>query len=87
VAQSSSGSGFIPVFHLENEYLFLQAAWEITGAGAAVDRDVLIRYGSMNATDGSGLVTAAFLDGAAPGGAVFGGSLMQYYELQLVQDA
>jgi hypothetical protein len=86
VAQSSSGSGFIPIFALQNEYLFLQAAWETTGAGGAADRDVLIRYGSLSAIDGSGLVTAPFLDGAAVG-AAFGGSLMQYYELQLVQDA
>lgn len=75
VAQSSSGSGYIGPFFLNNEYLFLQAAWEITGAGAAADRDVLIRYGSMNATDGSGLVTAAFNSGAVTstggGGAYF----------------
>ena len=72
VAQSSSGSGYIGPFTLNNEYLFMQAAWEITGAGAAVDRDVLIRYGSMGATDGSGLVTAAFATGtpaASLGGA------------------
>lgn len=87
VAQSSAGSGFIGPLWLNNEYLFLQAAWETTGAGAAVDRDVLIRYGSMNATDGSGLVTAAFLDGTAAGGAVFGGALMEYYLMQVQEVA
>lgn len=86
VAQSSAGSGYIGPFWLNNEYLFMQAAWEITGAGAAVDRDVLIRYGSMGATDGSGLVTAAFLDGTAGTGTIFGGSLMAYY-LDIVQEA
>lgn len=46
--------------------------------------DVLVRYGSMDASQGSGLVTAAFLS-TAPTGAVFGGSLLEYYRL-IVQE-
>ncbi len=60
VAQSSSASARIAAFFISNEYIFYQVAWEITGVGGAADRDVLVRYGSMGATDGSGLVTAAF---------------------------
>lgn len=71
VAQSSAGSWRIPAFPVSNEYLFMQAAWEITGAGGAADRDVLVRYGSMGATDGSGLVTAPFAASGAV--AVLGG--------------
>lgn len=84
VAQSSAASVFIPIFTLANEYLFFQAAWEITGAGAAADRDVLVRYGSMGATDGSGLVTAPFLSNA--GAAAVGGGLMPFYYRALVMD-
>jgi len=86
VAQSSSASVFVPTFALANEYLFLQAAWEITGAGGAVDRDVLVRYGSMSAIDGSGLVTAPFANALTSGGAVGGGMLEMYYRNMLVDD-
>jgi hypothetical protein len=82
VAQSSAASAFIPFFDIANEYLFMQVAWEITGAGAAIDRDVLVRYGSMGATDGSGLVTSAFSNLAGGGGGgttAKAGMLMQYY--------
>lgn len=84
VAQSSAQSVFVPVFRLVNEYLFFQAAWEITGAGAAADRDVLVRYGSVGQTDGSGLVTAPFLSDAVA--AVVGGGLMPFYYRALVMD-
>ena len=85
VAQSSSASIFVPTLTLVNEYLFLQAAWEISGVGAAVDRDVLVRYGSMSATDGSGLVTAPFANALA-GGAVGAGLLPFYYRTMLADD-
>lgn len=77
VAQSSAASQRIVAFPVANEYLFLQAAWETTGAGGAVDRDVLIRLGSMGATDGSGLVTAAFATSGAPAGVLGGGAYFQ----------
>jgi len=35
-------------FGLQAEYLFLQLAWVISGAGGAADRDVLIRVGSAS---------------------------------------
>ena len=84
VAQSSSGSIFVPTLTLANEYLFLQAAWEISGAGGAVDRDVLVRYGSMGQTDGSGLVTAPFL--AQGGAAAPAGGLLEFYYRAVVLD-
>lgn len=84
VAQSSAASMFIPVFKLTSEYLFYQVAWEITGAGAAADRDILVRYGSAGATDGSGLITAPFLSDAVA--ATVGGGLMPFYYRALVMD-
>jgi hypothetical protein len=85
VAQSSAASVFVPTFTLVNEYLFLQAAWEITGVGGAVDRDVLVRYGSISQVDGSGLVTAPFANAAA--GAVVGpGCYFAYYRNMVVDD-
>ena len=84
VAQSSAASVFVPTFTVANEYLFLQAIWEITGAGGAADRDVLIRYGSISLTDGSGLVTAPFANAAA--GAAVGGGLYPFYYRSLVVD-
>lgn len=84
VAQSSIASQQVPMFRLANEYLFYQAAWEITGAGAAADRDVLVRYGSMSATDGSGVLTAPFLvSGAAPTGVLGGGA---YFKRRRMSD-
>ena len=53
-------------------------------AGAATD-DVLWRFGSMGATDGSGLVMAAFA-AAGGGGATPGGTLLDHYYRHLVQD-
>ena len=84
VAQSSAASVFVPTLTLVNEYLFLQAAWEISGVGAAVDRDVLVRYGSISQTDGSGLLTAPFL--AAGGAAAPGPGLLEWYYRALVLD-
>lgn len=86
VAQSSSASTQVGAFSLSNEYLFLQAAWEIAAAGGAADRDVLIRLGSLDATTGSGLVTSAFSSTGGAAAAVVGGMMMPYY-LALVQDA
>lgn len=48
-AQTTSGS--VPVTQnltLSGEYIFVQLAWEITGAGGANGRDVLIRVGSTS---------------------------------------
>lgn len=85
VAQSSAASQQISAFPVAGEYLFVQPAWEITGAGGAVDRDVLVRYGSIGLTDGSGLVTAAFRDDTAP--VVAGaGSLLLWYTQNVVGD-
>jgi hypothetical protein len=84
VAQSSAASLFVPIFALSNEYLFFQAAWEITGVGGAVDRDVLVRYGSISAIDGSGLVTAPFA--AAVAGTAVGGGLLNWYYRSVVMD-
>lgn len=85
VAQSSAASQQISAFPVAGEYLFLQPAWEITGVGGAVDRDVLVRYGSIGVTDGSGLITAAFRDDTAP--AVVGlGSLYYWYNQAIVED-
>jgi hypothetical protein len=74
VAQSSAASQRVVAFPVNNEYLFLQPAWEISGAGAAADRDIVVRYGSMGATDGSGLVTAAFAVAGAPTAVLGGGA-------------
>lgn len=53
-------------------------------AGAASD-DVLVRYGSMNLTEGSGLITAAFAtDAVTTTGA---GGMMLWYTLTIVQDS
>lgn len=84
VAQSSSASTRIASFSLSNEYLFAQVAWQITSNVATNTRDVLIRFGSMNQTNGSGLITADFT--AAAGGAVFGGGYYDYYYRNIVQD-
>lgn len=46
--------------------------------------DILVRYGSMGLTDGSGLVTAAFQTDA--GAAVAGGGLLLWYEQNIVED-
>ena len=85
VAQSSSASTQVAAFSLSNEYLFLQCAWEITGAGGANTRDVLVRLGSLTATNGSGLVTSAFSATAAAAVAIGAGLFNEYYK-QLVQD-
>lgn len=62
-AQQSSASTQVGAFSLNNEYLFMQVAWEITGAGGNNAADCLIRYGgtfpvALNLM--SGLVTSAF---------------------------
>lgn len=35
----------IPEFTVNDEFLFVQVGWEITGAGGAADRDVIVRIG------------------------------------------
>lgn len=47
-AQHSTGSFSPGAITLDEEYLFLQAAWEITGAGSSNSQDVLIRTDSTN---------------------------------------
>lgn len=54
-AQTTSGLLSPGAFELANEYLALQIAWKITGAGGAATRDVLFREG-----EGITLVTADF---------------------------
>lgn len=75
VAQSSSASTQIGAFSLANEYLFMQCAWEVTGAGGGTTRDVLVRLGPLARSSGdligSGLETPLFTTAAAgadPGG-------------------
>jgi hypothetical protein len=69
VAQSSAASQEIPAVTLTNEYLFLQAAWEVTGAGTAT-QDVLVRLGpGKTQMTGSGLITSRFSSTVAAGGA------------------
>ncbi len=84
VAQSSSASTQVAAFSLSNEYLFLQLAWQVTLAGGGASNDVLIRYGSLAQTNGSGLITTSF---AATGGSVVAGAgyFNEYYK-SLVQD-
>ncbi len=53
-------------------------------AGGLASDDVLVRYGSMDATGGSGLVMAAFAN-AAPAGTVGAGYYQWYYQ-NVVQD-
>jgi hypothetical protein len=45
VTQTSTVTWSAPAFRLENEYLIIKMAWEITGAGNANAQDVLIRFG------------------------------------------
>lgn len=74
VAQSSAASRQFSTFSMVNEYLFLQVAWEITGAGGAASDDVLIREGAItDLANGSMLVTAAFgtVTGGTPGGGAY----------------
>jgi len=56
----------------------------IPGGGGTASDDVLLRFGSLDSTTGTGLVTTSF---TATGGAatVTGGMMLPYY-LQLVQD-
>jgi len=84
VAQSSSASTQVAGFAIANGYLFEQVAWETLTAGLSTSDDRLIRFGSMDGTTGSGLVTADFA--ATAGGAAVSGGMMLPYYLQLVQD-
>ena len=84
VAQSSSASTQIAASNLTSEYLFMQCAWAISGAGSANGQDVLIRLGSMQATTGSGLVTSAFSSITPAGGDPTDGG---YYQRRRSLDA
>ncbi len=84
VAQSSVASfNLASASNVTNEYLFLQVAWQRTGAGGATTRDVLIRLGSMTAANGSGLVTSAF-SSITPVSGAGGGA---YYMMRKTTDA
>lgn len=80
VAQSSSASTQIAVSGLTSEYLFMQVAWEITGAATNTNRDVLIRLGSLSDVNGSGLVTPLFTTPAAGGAPPGTGYYTNYYK-------
>lgn len=85
VAQSSSASTRVVAFSLTDEYLFMQCAWEILGAGSNNNADCLIRLGSLAVTNGSGLVTSAFsITGAAVPPSAAG--LYPWYYQHVVQD-
>jgi len=88
VAQSSSASTQIGSVTLTDEYLFLQVAWQITGAGNNAGDDVLVRLGPLtNITNGSFLVTPQFTGvGGGGGGAVPGAGYYNEYYNHLVQD-
>lgn len=45
-SQTSSVTWSAPAFNLNKEFLIVKIAWEITGAGGANSRDVLLRYGT-----------------------------------------
>lgn len=45
-SQISTVTWSAPAFNLENEFLIVNIAWNITGAGGANTRDVRIRYGT-----------------------------------------
>lgn len=85
VAQSSAASIQVGAFSLSNEYLFLQCAWQRTGAGGSSTNDVLLRYGSMGQTNGTGLITTDFSTGGG-GAAPIAGMMMPYYAA-VVQDS
>jgi hypothetical protein len=46
--QNSVVTWSAPAIQLNNEFLLIKLAWEITGAGGANARDVLIRYGASS---------------------------------------
>jgi hypothetical protein len=69
VAQTSSASTQVASFSLNNEYLFLQTAWEITAASGSNSADVNFRMGPISsAVAGSFLATSAFSGTVAAGG-------------------
>ena len=45
-AQTSTVTWSAPAFRLQNEFLIVKVAWEITGAGTVNTRDVLLRWGA-----------------------------------------
>lgn len=60
--QTSSGTtSSIPSFAVNNEYIFCQLAWEITGVGAMSTNDVIMRIG----TTATRLVSPTFTAGTA----------------------
>lgn len=67
-AQSSSASTQIGTVTMNNDYLFMQVAWQTTTAATNANADVLVRLGSMAQTSGSGLITADFTPAAGGGG-------------------
>lgn len=45
VALTSTVTWAAPAFQLNNEYLIIKIAWQITGAGNANNQDILLRFG------------------------------------------
>lgn len=80
VAQSSAISVNIGAFSVTDEYLFMQCAWMITGAGGNNAADCLVRLGSLAQTNGSGLVTSSFSATGAASAALFAGYFNNYYK-------
>lgn len=78
VAQTSSASTAISTSNLTNDFIFMQVAWERTGAGGATNRDVLIRLGSLTIANGSGLITPLFTVPDPPAAGTGGG---YYYRM------
>jgi len=73
VAVSSSASTQVASSTITNEYLFLQAAWEITTAGGSNSADVLYRMGAITSNvAGSFLATSAFSIIVPPAGTATG---------------
>lgn len=72
VAHSSSASTHIGAFSLNNEFLFLQAACQITVASGSNSADAVVRMGAItDLANGSHLVTSVFsATGGAAGGTV-----------------
>lgn len=57
-AQGSNDTWAAPEITLVNEYLFVTAAWEITGAGSGSTQDVLLRYNGANNIDTTDFVAS-----------------------------
>lgn len=57
VTQTSTVTWSAPAFFLNDEFLIIKIAWQITGAGGNNNADVVLRYG-----DGATMITPIFRD-------------------------